>query len=120
MNEKGIQGLLNASPDKRYKSFLTRTADSAEVWVINSPDGYATYDIDDEWCLMLWPTEEFCKLFVDENERAEAIEIHDFLDRCKTVEENVRFLVFPNDRDGCIVTAEQLIYDMMEYLEQVE
>jgi len=43
MNEKQFRGLMQSTPEKRYKSFLTTVADREEVWLLSSKEGYATF-----------------------------------------------------------------------------
>ena len=120
MNEKGLLGLLNSSPEKRYKSFLSTVADLEEVWLLFSKEGYATFDEDDFVHLLVWPRQEFAEMFKSENEEVVSIEVHKFIEQCETVEENVRFMVFPTNTDSYVVTAEKLINDINEALEEVE
>ena len=120
MNEKGLKGLLNTSPEKRYKSFLSTVADLEEVWLLFSKEGYATFDEDDFVHLLVWPRQEFAEMFKNENEEVVSIEVHKFIEQCETLEENIRFMVFPTDKDSYVVTAEKLINDINEALEEVE
>lgn len=120
MNEKQFLGMMNASPEKRYKSFLTAAADLEEVWLLSSEDGYATADIEGNIHLMIWPHKEFAEAFQEENEEIISMEVHEFVEMCETSEEDMRFMVFPTDKDCYIVDAEQLINDIRESLEEVE
>lgn len=120
MNEKGLFGLVNASPEKRYKSFLAAVADSEEVWLLSSEDGFATFDADGFIHLLIWPRKEFAEMFKDKNEEATSIEIHRFLEQCEKTEDNIRFMVFPTDKDSYVATAEKLINDISASLDEVE
>lgn len=120
MNKKGLIGLLNTSPEKRYKSFLSTVADSEEVWLLSSKDGYATFDEDDFIHLLIWPCKEFAEMFKDDDEEVVSIEVHKFIEQCEALEENIRFMVFPTDKDSYVVTTEILINDISAYLEEVE
>lgn len=120
MNEKGLIGLLNTSPEKRYKSFLSTVADSEEVWLLSSKDGYATFDEGDFIHLLIWPRKEFAEMFKNEDEEAVSIEVHKFIERCETLEENIRFMVFPTDKNSYVVTTEKLTDDITAYLDEVE
>ncbi len=120
MNEKQLQGVMSASPEKRYKSFLTTVADLEAVWLLSSEEGYATLDVDGFIHLMIWPRKEFAELFKGNDEEVMSMEIHEFVEQCKTVEENIRFMVFPTNDNSYVVDAEKLIGDINAYLEEVE
>ncbi len=120
LTEKAKRGLENASPEKRYKSFLNMVVDSEEVWLLNSEDGYAVYEIDGTEHLMIWPHKEFCMDFMENGEQPEAIEIHEFLDNCYGEDSPTHFMVFPTRADCYVVTTEKLCEDIEEYLDEVE
>ena len=120
MNEKRLQGMMSAPPDKRYKSFLTTVADLEEVWLLSSEDGYATFDADGYIHLLVWPRKEFAELFKGNDEEVISMEIHEFVEQCKTIEENVRFMVFPTNDNSYVVDAGKLVDDINAYLEEVE
>ena len=50
------------------------------------------------------------------------MDIHEFCERCEEMmnEENIRFMVFPTDKDAWIVSTEGLLNDLTEELERVE
>ncbi len=116
MNEKEIQGLLSANPEKRYKSFLSTVADRKEVWLLASNGGYTSFDTDGYIHLLVWPRREFAELFKSEGEKAVSMEIHEFLEQCANVEENVRFMIFPTNDSAYVVDSEKLIYDICTHL----
>ena len=120
MNERGLNGLLNTSPEKRYKSFLTTVADLEEVWLLSSDEGYATFDEDNYIHLLIWPRKEFAEMFKEDDEKVISIEVHKFIEQCEAVDENVRFMVFPTDKDSYVVTTENLINDINDYLDEIE
>ena len=120
MNEKQLQGLMKASPEKRYKSFLTTVVDREEVWLLSSEEGYATFDADGFIHLLIWPRKEFAELFKGNDEEVISMEIHEFVEQCKTVEENIRFMVFPTNDNSYVVDAEKLMDDINACLEEVE
>ena len=120
MNEKAIQGLLNASPEKRYKSFLTTAADLAEVWLLSSEEGYATFDADGYIHLLIWPRREFAVLLQSAEEEPVSMEIHDFIEECQHLDSHFRFMVFPTQNDAYVVTTKQLCEDLADHLEEVE
>lgn len=120
MNSKKYYGLRNAPAAKRYKSFLNSVVDQEEVWLLQAEDGYATVDLDDTIYLMVWPAQEFCAFIQEEGEFPVAIEIHDFLEKCRDVDQSIKIMVFPTEKDSYIVTANQLCIDIEEYLAEVE
>lgn len=120
LNSKAMEGLINSSPEKRYKSFLNTVADLEEVWLLSSKEGYATFDENDYINVLVWPRKEFCELFMSSDEKAVSIEIHKFLENCKKMEDNIRFMVFPNNFDSYVVTVEQLCLDIQEHLDELE
>lgn len=120
MNEKAIQGLLSASPEKRYKSFLTTAADQAEVWLLSSKDGYATFDDGGYIHLLIWAHREFAVLFQSAGGEPVSMEIHDFMEQCQSLDEHFRFMVFPTQKDTYVVTTKQLCEDLAACLEEVE
>ena len=120
LNKKAIDGLTKASPEKRYRSFLNTVTDLEAVWLLLSEDGYATFDADGFTHVLVWPREEFCRFPLSENDKPVSIEIHKFLEKCKTLDKSIRFMVFPTDVDTYVVTADQLREDIQEHLDELE
>ena len=120
MNEKQLQGMMSASPEKRYKSFLTTVADLEEVWLLSSKDGYATFDADGYINLLVWPRKEFAELFKNNDEEVVSMEVHEFVEQCENVEENIRFMVFPTYDNSYVVDSEKFINDINLHLDEVE
>lgn len=120
LNSKAMNGLLNAPPDKRYKSFLNTVADLQEVWLLSSQDGEATLTLNGFIHVLLWPREEFCRLMMTHDQETMPIEVHDFLEKCKKLDNSTRFMVFPTKENSYIVTAEQLCRDIQDHLDEVE
>lgn len=116
-----LNGVLNASPEKRYKNFISTVVDQEQVWVLSSEAGYATWDEDDIIRLIVYPTLDAAKLFAGSDTPA-AIEVHDFLSRCKTYMKNDHFgfMVYPNGSDAFIVSTEQMVDDLEATLALVE
>lgn len=115
-----IKGILSAPAKKRYKNFLRTAADSEEVWMLKGDEGECTYDIDDEIFVIVYPTEEFAKMFCRNGEVPVMMEVHKFCKKCKKLieEQNIGFAVFPNDVDVINVLAETLYYDLVSALEE--
>lgn len=120
LSEKAINGLIKASPEKRYKNFLNTVTDLEEVWLLYSENGYATADFDGFIHILLWPQKEFCKYNISKDKKPCSLEIHEFLEKCKDLDNSIRFMVFPTDINSYVVTAEQLCSDITEHLEEIE
>ena len=120
-NDKRFEGLWNASAEKRYRHFITHTVDFESAWLISNEDGYATIDVDGYIHLLVWPSKEFAEKYSKEDTPAE-MDIHEFCQRCESMinEENIRFMVFPTDKDAWIISTEDLLNDLTEELELVE
>lgn len=115
-----ISGVLNATPEKRYKNFLSTVADTQEVWLLKNKEGYACYD-DGHTNLIVYPAREYAEIFCGLDE-PEMVEVHDFVDRCSELlqQDEIRFMVFPNQRDSYIVDAKKMYCDVMLALDEVE
>lgn len=120
INEKSFLGLRNASPEKRYKSFLNTVVDREQVWLINSKKGFVTINNDGVVFVPVWPRAEYSDYTIFEDEKPFPMEIHAFLEKCYNMEESTRFMVFPTERDAYVVTPSQLYSDIKEHLEEVE
>lgn len=113
-----IKGVSQASPEKRYKNFISTAAAREEVWVLENEDGYATWDdARGTIRLIVYPTKEDAEMFA-ENDRPVSIEIKNFLHRCidQLEDTEIGFLVYPNDTDGYAVGTGQLIKDLVDAL----
>ena len=80
MNE--LYGVMNASPEKRYKNFISRVADNEEVWVLDNGEGYATLVQIDYISLIVYPSKEAAEFF-SEGDEVMSIEVHDFVNNCE-------------------------------------
>lgn len=120
MKDKKRNGLQNASPEKRYKSFLNTVADQETVWLLHSNEGYATYDIDGVVYVLIWPEKEYCEFMLEKNEVPVSMEIHSFLDNCRLLDSTISFMVFPTEKDSFVVSREQLCVDIEEHLSEIE
>ena len=88
--------------------------------MVSSKDGYTTVDSDGFVHILLWPQKEFCKYVMSEGEKPCSLEIHEFLEKCKDLNDSIRFMVFPTNIDSYVVTAKQLYTDITEHLEEIE
>ncbi len=118
LNKQAIEGLLKATPEKRYKSFLNTVADSEEVWGLAAAD--QPLAVDDDGCIRLWPYKEFCELMPAPGHRPIALEVHEFLEQCRSLEDDTRFSIFPTHENSYVVSAKQLCLDIQEHLDEVE
>lgn len=119
LNRKAIDGLLKATPEKRYKSFLNMVTDLEEVWLLSS-NCQITHSIDEGAHISLWPCKELCMLNLSNAQQSTFIEIHDFLEQCKSLDESFSFVVFPTHENSYKVTAKQLCLDIQEHLDELE
>ncbi len=106
MNEKMMQGLINAPKEKRYKHFISHACDYEEVWMHTQEDG-----------LSLWADQVFAEPLLG-RDVAIQMDVHDFIDEYADVEGIVH--VFPNGKDAFDVPVSQLIADLNEELELLE
>ena len=120
MNEKMYNGLMKASPEKRYKSFLNTVVDMEEVWILDSEEGCATLDFDGYIHILLWPRKEVCECLRTEGETPLSVGIDEFLEEFDKLGPNERFMIFPTEEDGYSVSADKLYADICEHLDEVE
>ncbi len=116
-----FEGIWNATAKKRYKHFINYVADEGSVWLLSNREGFTTIDIDGFIHLLVWPMKEFALAF-DDTESPVEVEIHDFCDRCEELleQENVRFMVFPTNKDTFVVETSKLLDDIIEQLDLIE
>ena len=119
--EKRFHGLLNASPEKRYRHFKNYVADRCSVWMLSNEDGFLTIDLDGYVNLLVWPSKEFALAF-DSEENPIEIEIHDFCKRCADIinQREIRFMVFPTVKDTYVVETQELLNDILYELSLIE
>lgn len=120
LSEKAILGMMAAPAEKRYKSFLNMAADTQQVWMLESEEGSAIMEAEGYLHLLVWPAIEFADLVREANEEAVCMDVHDFLDQCRSLGEAYRFMVFPTNADAWIVTAQELCDDLQAALDEVE
>jgi len=120
--ENRLHYIMNASPEKRYKNFITTVADKCYVWVLRTSSGYATHVIDNVIHLLVWPLREYAEYYANRGEEAEGIEIHDFIGRCESMskDENVRFMVFPTKIDAYLSPIDEVEKDIKYQLSLIE
>ena len=116
-----LYGVMNASPEKRYKNFISKVTDNEEVWVLDNGEGYATLVQNDYISLIVYPSKEAAEFF-SEGDEVMSIEVHDFVNNCEeTLEDSsFRFAVYPNGKDAFIVSTQQMLEDLLEELDLIE
>ena len=115
-----LSGLLSATPEKRYKHFISTVVDREKVWLLSSKNGYTTYDDENYTNLLVWSEKQFAEMFAN-GDNAVSIEIHDFCHRCEEMlNDNIGFLVFYNGQDAYWVDVNKIISDIQEELSLVE
>lgn len=124
MNFKMFQGILNASSEKRYNHFLTVAADSERVWMIDcGNDTLLSPEINGVVYFLVWAEEEFANYYLknilnNDVYRSVEMEVHDF---CLMLQNNdIKFLVFPNENDGWVVTSGELCQNLQYELARIE
>ena len=121
MDIKMLLGIINAPIRKRYKNFVNTVVDTEEVWLLDGGNGYCTYDDGVKINIIVYPFKEFASYF-SEGATPVAMEIHEFCNECKKMfgESDYFFAVSPNNENAIQVTPQQLYYDLMEALAEVE
>lgn len=119
--EKRFKGLWNASAEKRYKHFKTYVADWESVWMISKKEKIMTIDSSGYVNVLVWPSKEFAMAYDAEAMPIE-IEVHDFCRKCEELlsKKEIRFMVFPTDKNTYVVETEKLLNDILEELDLVE
>lgn len=69
-----FEGLMNAHPRKRYKSFVTTVADTEMVWLDCDPNQLV---LTEQCPISVWPEEMFASA-VCSDKAAFSIEVHEF------------------------------------------
>ena len=108
VNMKWFWGVYNAPPEKRYKNFISSTADSGVVWISNKET------------LQVWPERVFALRIVSEEEIT-SLDIHKFCDilsdssmkPCNVIQ------VFPTENNYYDVDDQTLLNDMLEELDRI-
>lgn len=118
--EKYIKGVMSASPEKRYNTFLTTVADREGVWVLSNENGLAMFGDETDSYLLVWPRQEFASIFASEDEETIEIEVHDFIDMCRQQINEDKVMVFPTHTDAYVISGSSLADDLEMYLDEVE
>lgn len=118
---KRMLGIISAPSVKRYKNFINTVVDMEEVWLLDSGEGYCTFDENGEINIIVYPTEEIAHYF-SQGTKPVSMEIHEFCVECRKLidEENIGFAVFPNNENAIKVSPQELYDDLLSALEEVE
>ena len=110
-----FEGLMNAHPRKRYKSFAATAADTETVWLECDP----TQLVPTEPCsISVWPEEMFASA-VCSDKAVFSIEVQEFYELMMACP-NRSIRVFPNGTDYVDTTADALLADIEEELDLLE
>lgn len=109
-----FDGLMNAAPHKRYKSFAVTVADWESVWLDCDPNQL----LPDEGVISVWPEEMFAAAVCTDKPFFK-MDVHDF---CNLLEAypDATIRVFPNGKNWTDTAAEDLLEDVLEELDRVE
>lgn len=109
-----FDGLMNAAPHKRYKSFAVTVADWESVWLDCDPN----QPLPDESVISVWPEEMFAAAVCTDKPFFK-MDVHDFCDLLGA-HPDATIRVFPNGKNWTDTAAEDLLEDVLEELDRVE
>lgn len=117
MNTKMLVGMYNAPKEKRYKSFVTRSADSGEVWLLQD---IRTLTVLDESKICVWPNKEFALMYCS-SATPVMMDVEDFISECRE-KLNINTMivhVFPNHSDSFDILLGELLDYMQEEVDRI-
>lgn len=109
-----FDGLMNAAPHKRYKSFAVTVADWESVWLDCDPN----QPLPDEGVISVWPEEMFAAAGCTDKPFFK-MDVRDFCDLLEA-HPDATIRVFPNGKNWTDTAAEDLLEDVLEELDRVE
>ena len=109
-----FDGLMNAAPHKRYKSFAATVADWESVWLDCDPN----QPLPEEGVISVWPEEMFAAAVCTDKPFFK-MDVHEFCDLLEAYPD-ATIRVFPNGKNWTDTAAEDLLEDMLEELDRVE
>lgn len=98
-----FDGLMNAAPHKRYKSFAVTVADWESVWLDCDPN----QPLPDESVISVWPEEMFAAAVCTDKPFFK-MDVHDFCDLLEA-HPDATIRVFPNGKNWTDTAAEDLL-----------
>ena len=124
MTKEKFSGLLNAVSEKRYKHFLSITADSEYVWMVDcGNDNLLAFEMEGIIHYLAWSEKEFVEYYLNKlypklDCEIVSIEIHAFCEMLKS--NKSMFMIFPTDRDTWIVSSDELSQNIEYELARIE
>lgn len=103
--------------EQRYRAFLAAAAEKKEVWLLESEDGFVTFDTEEAVCLPVWADRETCAANAEPGETPTAMDTEHFAHQLGH-EEDFCILVDPADEDSDAIVAEpeQLLADLEQLM----
>ena len=105
-----FDGLMNAAPHKRYKSFAVTVADWESVWLDCDPN----QPLPDEGVISVWPEEMFAAAVCTDKPFFK-MDVHDFCDLLGA-HPDATIRVFPNGKNWTDMAAEDLLEDVLGWV----
>ena len=124
MNRGQAEWLLNCTPEKRYRSFLSSVADGNDIWYLFGREGgFMHFDDDGYINVPLWAYSEFSDYFKTlMGEECDAlphkVSVSEFFTKCEALDEYIRFIVFPTAKNAYTVSSKQLCEDLRRALDE--
>lgn len=124
MNKKMFEGILNASPEKRYNHFLNIVPDEELVWMVDcGNDSLLSPEIDGIIYYLVWSEKQFVEYYIEKvypysKFEIVSIDVHDFCDMLRL--NDVMFMIFPTDKDAWVVKSNELYENLTYELSRIE
>jgi hypothetical protein len=127
MNKSQFDAVIRLPGPDRYKHFIARIADWAQVWTLKQTDGFVTMG-DDEGhvCVPLWPHPDYAAALATGEWsacRPEEIDLVSFKDKWINgmIKDGYFVAVFPTPQEkGVVVSPERLQEDLTDELSRIE
>lgn len=124
MNKKMFNGILSATPEKRYNHFLNVASDTESVYMVDcGDDNLLSPEINNIIYYLAWSEKEFAEYYLSKMYpkmkcQIVTLEIHEFCDIIKN--NQVMFMIFPTDKDTWIVSSDDLYENLAFELSRIE
>ncbi|MBQ6645637.1 MAG: hypothetical protein IJM56_03040 [Clostridia bacterium] len=109
MDKRKYIGLVKATPQKRYKSFVTTICDRDEVWLYVSMEGNVS----------VWPQKSFGEALYNTDE-LQCIDVHEFINYLLHKQMDAIINVFPTTENNHPVRTDELLCYIREELDRIE
>lgn len=124
-NDRAIQAIWAAPPEKRYRNFIHTVADCEGLWLAGNEEGELVVEENGKDCLCLWPEEVFAQLYLEKacpksGAKAIWVELSDFMERGEALARTTpdfQCMVFPTEQDAAHCSMEELLDALNEELE---